>query len=299
MRQGRVRRRLGVGAMLAVLALAGISARAGYEAEIRQWRADHEAALRADDGWLTVAGLFWLKPGLTRVGADPSNDIVLPAGSGPARLGVFDFRDGAVRFQAEPGTHVTSDGRAVEEIAMTGGARPAAIQVSHLTMFVIVRGERTGIRMRDTDSEMRRAFTGERWYPIDPAWRVTARFVPYAEPKIVEVPNILGDTVKMTGPGYVEFTVKGQTLRLEPVLESPDAKELFFIVGDRTNGRETYDAGRFLYTDLPHAGTVVVDFNKLENPPCAFTPFATCPLPPPQNKLPIQVAAGELNDGQR
>jgi hypothetical protein len=290
-------RRLVFALALAMAASAALSARAGYEAEIRQWRADHEATLRADDGWLTVSGLFWLKPGLTRVGADPSNAIVLPAGSAPARLGVLDFRDGAVRFQAEPGTHVTSGGNPVENVVLRGGARPVSIQVNHLTMFVIVRGERTGIRLRDADSAARRSFTGERWYPIDPAWRVTARFVPYPEPKIVDVPNILGDTVKMAGPGYVEFTVKGRTLRLVPVVESPDARQLFFIIGDGTNGRETYHAGRFLYTDLPHDGTVVLDFNKLESPPCAFTAFATCPLPPPANRLPIDITAGELSYG--
>lgn len=294
MPEGTIRRRAGVCAALVALALAGLSARAGYEAEILRWRADHEAELRADDGWLTVSGLFWLKPGLTRVGTDPSNAIVLPAGSAPARLGVFDLRDGAVRFQAEPGTDVTSSGRPVEEIAMTGGARPVLIHVNHLTMFVIVRGVRTGIRLRDADSNARRTFAGERWYPIDRVWRVTARFVPYPEPKIVDVPNILGDTVKMTGPGYVEFTVKGRTLRLLPVLESSKARQLFFIIGDGTNGRETYHAGRFLYTDLPRDGRVVLDFNKLESPPCAFTAFATCPLPPPANRLPVDITAGEL-----
>jgi len=281
--------------MLVAVALVGLSARAGYEAGIRQWRAEHEATLRAADGWLTVSGLFWLKPGLTRVGTDPSNAIVLPAGSAPARLGVFDFRGGVVRFQAEPGTHVTSGGSPVEDVVLTSRSRPVSIHVNHLTMFVIVRGERTGIRLRDADSEARRTFTGERWYPIDPAWRVTARFVAYPEPKIVDVPNILGDTVEMKGPGYVEFAVKGRTLRLLPVLESPNAKQLFFIIGDATNGRETYHAGRFLYTDLPRDGRVVLDFNKLESPPCAFTAFATCPLPPPANRLPVDITAGELS----
>ncbi len=287
-----------VGAVVVALvgAVAGAAAvpRQGYESEIRRWRAEQEAALEADDGWLTVAGLFWLEPGLSQAGADPSNDVVLPEGAAPARLGWFEFRDGRVVFQAEPGTRVISDGRPVDRLELTPGPRAAAIDVGSLTMFVIRRGERTGIRMRDRNSAARREFTTRSWYPIDPAWRVTARFTAYDEPRSVKVPNVLGDTVEMESPGFVEFMLGDRSLRLEPVLETPDATELYFIIGDETNGRETYGGGRFLYTELPRGGAVVLDFNKLYNPPCVFTEFATCPLPPPVNRLAARIEAGEL-----
>lgn len=288
---------VGAAAMIVVVAGAGLGAGQGYEAEIRQWRADEEAALMADDGWLTVAGLFWLEPGLSHAGADPSNAIVLPEGA-PARLGSFEFRDGRVVFQAEPGTRVTSDGRPVGRVDLTPGSGAPAIDTGRLTMFVIRRGERTGIRMRDRDSAARRAFTARSWYPIDRAWRVTARFTAHDEPRVLEILNVLGDTVEMESPGFVEFTLGDRSLRLEPVLESPDATELYFIIGDETNGHETYGGGRYLYTDLPRDGVVVLDFNKLYNPPCVFTDFATCPLPPPGNKLAARIEAGELVYGK-
>jgi len=283
-----------VAAVIVALAGVGLGARQGYEAGIRQWRAEQEAELKADDGWLTVAGLFWLEPGLSHAGADPSNEVVLPEGAAPARLGWFEFRDGRVVFGAEPGTRVTSAGRPVDRLDLTAGRHPAAIDAGSLTMFVIRRGDRTGIRMRDRNSAARRAFTTRAWYPVDPAWRVTAQFTAYDEPRVVKVPNVLGDMLEMQSPGFVEFTLGDRPLRLEPVLESPSATQLYFIIGDETNGHETYGGGRFLYTDLPHDGVVVLDFNKLYNPPCVFTAFATCPLPPPENKLAARIEAGEL-----
>ena len=267
-----------------------------YTADVERWRAEREAALKTDDGWLTVAGLFWLKPGLNRAGTDPSNDIVLSQGAAPARLGVFEFDGARAVFQAEPGTGVHQNGVPVERVEMNL-TPPTQIAVRDLTMFVIQRGDRYGVRLRDRNSAMRREFKGLRWYSIDPAFRVVASFVAYPEPKTIPVPNILGDTPEMTSPGYVEFTLAGQALRLEPVFDGADTRELFFIFGDQTNGIETYPSGRFLYAALPENGQVVLDFNKAENPPCAFTPFATCPLPPKQNRLPIRVEAGELNYG--
>lgn len=289
--------RAGVAAVVAAVAGVGLGARQGYEADIRQWRAAEEAELRADDGWLTVAGLFWLDPGLSHVGADPSNEVVLPDGSAPARLGWFEFLDGRVEFRAEPGTRVTSAGRPVDRLDLTPGPRAATLDTAGLTMFVIRRGERTGIRLRDRNNPARRQFTGRSWYPVDPGWKVTARFTAYDAPEVVHVPNVLGDSVEMDSPGVVEFALGDQSFRLVPVLETPDAAQLFFIIGDQTNGDETYDGGRFLYAELPRDGAVVLDFNKLYNPPCVFTEFATCPLPPPANQLAARIEAGELMYG--
>lgn len=286
----------GVAFTMASATVAGVWADS-YSAAIERWRAAREVALRADDGWLTVVGLFWLRPGLNRVGTDPSNDIVLPDGSAPARLGVFEFSDGRTVFQAEPGTRVTSADAIIERLEMPYGANPTQVAINDLTMFVIRRGERYGIRLRDRNSKAREMFAGLRYFPIDPAYRVTAAFVAYPEPKKLPIPNVLGDTPEMMSPGYVEFSLDGQALRLEPVYEGDSPRELFFIFGDQTNGTETYPAGRFLYTDLPLNGKVELDFNKAQNPPCAFTAFATCPLPPKQNRLPIRVRAGEMDYG--
>src|SRR6516162_5455203 len=161
-------------------------------------------------------------------------------------------------------------------------------------MFVIQRANRFGIRLKDKNSATRKAFSGLKYFPVQEQYRVEARFLPYDPPKKIAVPNILGDTEEEPSPGYVEFTLSGQKCRLDPVSAGD---ELFFIFRDLTSGKETYPSGRFLYTDMPKNGEVVLDFNKAVNPPCAFTPFATCPLPPKQNHLPIRIEAGELRYG--
>jgi len=147
------------------------------------------------------------------------------------------------------------------------------------------------------NSPQRKAFRGLSWFEVDEAYRVTARFVPYGAMKPLSVPNVLGYTEKMLSPGYAVAHLGGKEIRLEGVLEDPRATQLFFIFRDLTTGKETYPAGRFLYSDLPREGRVVIDFNRAYNPPCAFTPFATCPLPPKENWLPVRVEAGEKDYG--
>lgn len=162
-------------------------------------------------------------------------------------------------------------------------------------MFVIHRGNRYAIRLKDTGSKFRQEFTGLHWFPVRASYRVTARFVRYETPKMIAIPNILGETEKEASPGYVVFTLQGHPFRLYPVVEG---NQLFFIFHDQTSGKETYPSGRFLDADLPKEGKVLLDFNKAYNPPCAFTPYATCPLPPKQNRLATRIEAGELNYGQ-
>jgi hypothetical protein len=175
---------------------------------------------------------------------------------------------------------------------------PDVLEMGALSLTVIERGGRLGIRLKDRNSPVRKAFTGLRWFEIDEDYRVEARWVSHPQPKPVKVPNVLGQTEAMPSPGYAEFTLGGKSVRLDGVLEDPHAEQLFFILRDRTSGKETYGAGRFLYADLPQGGKVVLDFNKAYNPPCAFTPYATCPLPPPQNWMPVRVEAGELAYGK-
>ena len=272
-----------------------------YDAAVGKWRKDREARLRADDGWLTVAGLFWLKTGANRFGTNPSNEIVLPAGSAPATAGSFEFDGSRTFLQVQGAAPVTLNGKPATsaEIRPDASGSPDVVRIGDLSMFVIQRAGRYGIRLRDKNSERRRSFTGLRWFPVKTAYRVTARYVPYTPPKKIPIINVLGDVQDMVSPGYVAFTLNGTKYQLDPVVEGPGTTELFFILKDQTSGVETYPAGRFLYTDLPKNGEVVLDFNKAVSPPCAFTPFATCPLPPKQNQLPIRIEAGERSSEHR
>lgn len=267
---------------------------ASYEAELEKHRAARVAELKADDGWLTVAGLFWLKPGVNVAGSAKSSDVVLPA-TAPARLGTFDLKDGKVSFTADPASGVTSAGRPVATVDLSStGGEPVILAAGDLRMFVIRRDDRFGIRMRDLGSEARAQFKGLEYFPTAPSLLVKAAFVPYKEPRRIPIPNVLGQTPEMESPGYVTFTLNGRELRLEPVYETREKKDLFFIFKDLTSRDATYPAGRFLHAALPVNGHVVLDFNKAYNPPCAFTDFATCPLPPKQNQLPVRIEAGEL-----
>jgi hypothetical protein len=265
-----------------------------YRAEILKYRAAREAELKADDGWLTVTGLFWLKPGANVAGSAAGSDVHLPS-KAPARMGVFELKDGKVTFTADPSAHITSAGRQVgpQPIAAPRGDE-SALAVGDLRMFVIHREDRFGIRLRDLRSPMREQFRGLRYFPVRPAYRVRAQFTPYNPPHTVAVPNVLGQNPEMESPGYVTFVLTGMSFRLEPVYEDDEKKDLFFIFKDTTSRDTTYPAGRFLHADLPKDGSVTIDFNKAYNPPCAFTDFATCPLPRKENQLPVRIEAGEL-----
>jgi uncharacterized protein (DUF1684 family) len=264
-----------------------------YQVEIEKARAARIAELRADDGWLTVSGLFWLKPGRNVAGSSPKSDIVLPA-KAPATLGVFELGNGTVTFSAAEGVTVTSAGAPVRTQTMdVRGGDKTALAAGDLRLFLIRREDRVGIRMRDLKSAMRERFAGLTYFPLDPQSRVEASFTPYPEPRKIPIPNVLGQTPQMVSPGYVTFTIGGKSQRLEPVYETDEKKDLFFIFSDLTKQDTTYPAGRFLHTPLPHDGKVTIDFNLAYNPPCAFTDFATCPLPPKQNQLPVRIEAGE------
>jgi uncharacterized protein (DUF1684 family) len=285
--------------MFAMIALAVMAMSVGlqetnYRADLEKHRADRVAELKADDGWLAVAGLFWLKPGVNVAGSAPSSDIVLPS-KAPARLGTFQLEEGRVSFTADPGSGVTSNARPVTTIELRGGgAEPVMLAAGDLRLFVIRRGERFAIRMRDLNSPARAAFKGLHYFPIQPSLVVKAKYVPYEQPRKIPIPNVLGETPEMESPGYVTFTLEGRELRLEPVYETSEKKDLFFIFKDLTSLDATYPAGRFLHAALPVDGQVILDFNRAYNPPCAFTEFATCPLPPRQNQLPVRIEAGEL-----
>jgi uncharacterized protein len=244
---------------------------------VEQYRAQREASLKQDDGWLTVVGLFRLKEGDNRVGAGEPNEIALPA-SAPAHLGKITFSNGNATYYADgkPGTELKPN--------------TDIIRIGKVSFFVIKRGVEYFIRVKDNDSQIRRDFTGLKWFPIDPAWNITAKFTPYDKPKTILFDSQNGVKQPMVSPGYTTFTREGKEYRLEPVIEG---HELFFIFRDATSNKTTYGAARFLYAEFAKDGVVTLDFNKTINPPCAFTPFATCPLPPPQNRLTLAITAGE------
>ena len=261
-----------------------------YAAGIEAWRAERERHLTADDGWLTVAGLFFLREGENTFGSDPLHDIVLPAG--PPTAGAFDLSDRRVALRAAPGTTLTVDGREVAAMQLHPREARAEITIEDLTLFVHYSGERLAIRMRDKGSAIRRGFSGLRWFPVDEAYRVRARFVPHDEPIEVKIQNILGDIETVTSSGVVRLQLAGEELEMLPI-DAGD--QLWFIFRDLTSGSDTYAAARFLYAAAPQDGWTVVDFNQAYNPPCAFNPHTTCPLPPRANRLPVRVEAGELD----
>jgi uncharacterized protein (DUF1684 family) len=264
----------------ALLLIAGLAmaATTAYQESILEWRKTRDAALRAPDGWTSLAGLFWLHEGANTYGTDAGSDIVMPAG--PAHAGSIELHGGQV-------SAVVNGQKSV----LKPDSKEGVVTVDRLSLLAIKRGDRYGIRLKDPESEYRRGFRGIDYFPIDDAYRITAQWV--AAPRQIPILNVLGQTEPSENPGYAVFQVAGKEMRLYPIIEEPGAKELFYIFRDLTTGKETYPAGRFFYSDLPKDGRVVLDFNKAYNPPCAFSPYATCPLPPKENYLPVRIAAGE------
>jgi len=267
---------------------------------IESWRIERDQRLRSEDGWLTLVGLHWLEPGENPFGSGPDNPVALPAGRAPERAGSFVLEGDVVTLRAEPGVEITIEGQPVAERRLHSDAdgEPDVLRLGDLTLRVLKRGESYAVRVKDPNSEVRTGFAGLDYFPIDPTYRFDATFVAYDEPKEVKVASVVGPEATMLAPGYVRFSLNGRELTLEPMLEGPDDEQYFFIFRDATSGKETYGAGRYLYTDVAKDGQVVVDFNKAYNPPCVFTAFATCPLPPPQNRLPVRIEAGEKVYGQ-
>jgi uncharacterized protein (DUF1684 family) len=255
-----------------------MAATTSYQDSILEWRKSRDAALRAPDGWTTLAGLFWLHEGGNSYGADPASEIPLPAG--PAHAGIFELHKGQVSTVQNGKPNI-----------LKPDSKEGVVTVDRLSLLVIKRGDRYGIRLKDPESEYRRGFRGIDNFPIDEKYRITARWV--AAPKQIPILNVLGQTEPSENPGYAVFELAGKEMRLYPIIEEPGDQQLFYIFRDLTTGKETYPAGRFFYSAMPKDGQVVLDFNKAYNPPCAFTPYATCPLPPKENHLPVRIEAGE------
>ncbi len=277
----------------------GDNNKAEHAAKIEAWQQARHASLFAEDGWLNLAGLFWLKEGPNTFGAAEANDLVLEevAERFPARIGVFYLQNGEVKFASENGAEVTHDGRRVTEIEMKTGSSDSAtvLKYGSFQWYVIKRDFGVGVRVRDFENPLLRSFKALKYFPIDESLRLEATLEKYDPPKVVDVPTVMGNIRKQESPGALVFEIAGKTYRLDPV-GSVEDDSLFVIFSDETNGAETYGGGRFVYTPRPDEnGKTILDFNKAYNPPCAFNAYATCPLPPPQNALNVAIVAGEKN----
>ena len=265
-----------------------------YTREIESWRAGRLERLQSPTGWLSLVGLEWLKPGRNTVGAASDNDIVI-AGA-PAHLGSVDWEGDKVNISLEADSGALIDDQLASRAEMLDDSheKPTTVSFGSVRFYLVDRaGGKKGLRIKDSKAETRTHFLGLDYYPVDPSWHIEARWVAFDPPHTLEIPNVLGTIDKMTVPGKAVFEREGKTFELLPVLETEDADELFYIIADKTSGKETYGAGRFFYSAMPKDGKVVLDFNKAYNPPCAFTPYATCPLAPPENRMPVAVRAGE------
>jgi hypothetical protein len=269
-----------------------------HKKEIDEWHAKRVERLKSETGWLNVAGLYWLKEGFNTFGSSGENDIVFPEGKIPTQAGTFIVKSNVVEIEVAPDVEITSQAIPVAKMVVYADSmRSPQLEYGSLRWFIIRRENLIGIRLRDLENPPLKEFKGIERFPVSVDWRVEARFQKYDPPREIEITNILGQTYSQPSPGALVFEVDGAEYRLDAVDEGGD--EYFMIVGDKTNEDETtYPSGRYMYVSPPNENDMIIlDFNKLYNPPCAFTPYATCPLPPRQNVLDLAITAGELNYG--
>jgi uncharacterized protein (DUF1684 family) len=276
------------------------SAESEWLQDLATWRARRAQEIDAPDGWLTLVALEWLKPGANSLGGAADNQIQIHE-QAPDHIGLFTVSGKTVQLLATQGgfpPDLTIDGQPAREGPLTLEPKPSVIAWAGLSIVVLDRGGRYALRIKNADAPARKAFHGLNWFAPDPQFSVEATWTPFTPPHIEKIPTVIGTTLELPAPGLAEFTINGQKFTLEPVLESPGDHELFFILRDETSKESTYQAARFLHAPLPDhgldkPGKLILDFNRLENPPCAYTPYATCPLPPERNRLPVALQAGE------
>ncbi len=267
-----------------------------YLNEIEAWRTKRINNLKSETGWLNLVGLYWLKEGKNSFGSANDNDIIFPEGA-PEHIGVFNLENRKVTVTIDDNVDVLIDGKKIKsaELETDLNGNPTIMSWDKFRWFIIKRADRFGVRLRNLEADLVKNFEGIKYYPVDEKWKVEATYVKYETPKILEIPTIIGTIEEDTAKGYLKFKLEGKEFTLDPI----DSGDKFFIIfADKTSGRETYGGGRFLYIPKPDStGKTVIDFNKAYNPPCAFTKYATCPLPPKDNYLKISVTAGEKNYG--
>jgi hypothetical protein len=260
--------------------------------EIETWRAEHEKSYT--NNWATIEGLHFLKPGTQTAGSAPDNDVVLIA-SLPAHLGTFAVASDAVTFAPNPEAAITINGeKASTRVLRDDGAEETdVVEANGATVVVHLSGKRISLRVKDPNGERARSFQGFDWFPLSRDYRVLGRFSRDAKPRDFQVVNTFGDVDTYQSEGVIEFELNGAKLHLRPFTSTSEPGRFYIVFNDASSGEETYDAARFLYSDLSKDDTTVLDFNEAYNPPCAFNPFTTCPIPLPENRLPVKVLAGE------
>lgn len=268
-----------------------------YKNEVEEWHKKRIENLKNENGWLNLVGLFWLEDGENSFGSDEKNKIIFPENA-PAEIGKIIKKDSLIIFESNKSVNVFSDGKKVDKLEMKIdlSGKPTILELGNLKWFIIKRDEKYGIRLRDLNSDLIKNFNGIERFPIDVSWKINAKFIPYEKPKEVEIPTIIGTIEKEFSPGKLNFKIDDKEYFLEP---TSAGEKLFLVFADLTSGEETYGAGRFLVVDKPDSNNnVIVDFNKSYIPPCAFTKFATCPLPTDENKIKVRITAGEKNFGE-
>lgn len=267
-----------------------------YIKEISDWHNKRIENLKKPNGWLNLTGLYWLEEGDNKFGSGANNDIQFPEGKAPKYMGVITLNDGTVKISADPKAEIYSGSDLITEAILQNdqSGNPTILTHGTLAWFIIKRENKYGIRLRDYEAELLKSFNGIETYPVNEDWRVEAEYIPYNPPKKITVPSIIGTVSESECYGKLQFNIEGKTYSLDPLGQS----DLFIIFSDATNGVETYGAGRFLYVSPPDStGKTIIDFNKAYNPPCAFTKYATCPLPPKDNYLQLEITAGEKKFG--
>lgn len=267
----------------------------GYKASIEAWHQQRMTDLKRPNGWLNLVGLHWLHEGRNSFGSGAKNDIVFPAGRISREAGYFEVSGQHVILHANPASRIEFDGKEVSELVQfdADSVKERQVKSGSLRWTIIKRQDKLGIRLRDDKSKVLSGFKGTEQFPVDPQYRFDARFEGGDSTRTISINNKIGQTLTEKSPGTLVFTYAGKEYRLDALDEG---QSILIVFADRTTGKETYGAGRFLTLKKPSPGDhVTLDFNKSYNPPCVFTPYATCPLPPPQNRLPFAVRAGEKN----
>ena len=264
-----------------------------YIQEIKDWHNKRIDNLKRENGWLNLTGLFWLNEGVNKFGSDKTNDIIFPEGKAPSFIGTLTLKDSTVTFSVNKGIEVKSKGKIVATADLKSDLQGSTVlEYNSLRWFVIKRGDKYGIRLRDLENSLVKSFKGINTYPINSDWKFEAELEKYNPPKKLSITNILGMTEENISPGALVFTKDGKQFKLDALVED---NQYFIIFADETSGEETYGAGRFIYVNKNDStGKIILDFNKAFNPPCVFTKYATCPLPPKQNHLKLKITAGEL-----
>lgn len=267
----------------------------GYIQEINQWHSQRVERLKQPTGWLNLAGLFWLKEGENTFGSDESNDLIFPKNT-PNKIGSYILNDSVVTLKVNEDVDVLVDSQLVKEFVLIPDTKPNTTKInlgSYEWNLIVRSGNMYGIRLRDLDAEILKTFEGVERFPVNEDWRIYAEFEPFDPPIEIDIPTIIGTIEKEFSPGKLVFNINNKEFELFP---TKSGNGLFIVFADLTSGEETYGAGRFLYTDFPDSNNIVIlDFNKAYNPPCAFSKYATCPLPPKENYLKVRITAGEKN----